>query len=80
MSNTYQAACVDLHIFQDKSLEVFVTTKSMSLFKMMEFPVGFLTVDPVRWEQHDDFKHAADTVAALKLVNDQTKRIIDPRV
>lgn len=38
--------------------------------------VGFLAVDPVRREEHDDFKHPADIVTALKVVSEQAKHAI----
>ena len=65
---------VALDSFKDKNLEDFVTSKSMTLLRMMELPDGFLTVDPDLWEDRDDYKQAAEIVKSLKVVNDHTER------
>lgn len=65
---------VDLDSFHSKSLESFVTPKSVKLFQMLDLPEGFLDVDPDFWEQHDDFKQGAKRVSSLKVVNDHAER------
>ena len=64
---------VALDSFKDKNLEDFVTSKSMTLLRMMELPDGFLTVDPDLWEDRDDYKQAVEIVKSLKVVNDHTE-------
>ena len=47
---------VALDSFMDNNLEDFVTPRSMTLFRMLELPDGFLAVDPDLWEDRDDYK------------------------
>ncbi|KAK2705869.1 hypothetical protein QYM36_016024 [Artemia franciscana] len=65
---------IDLDSAKNKNLEHFVTAKSAKLFRMMDLPDGFLTVDPDLWEDRHDYKLASETVRSLKVVNDHAER------
>lgn len=65
---------VALETFAEKTLEDFVTKKSIILFHRMELPSGFLDVDPEMWENQEDFQQALQIVQAMKVVNDHAER------
>lgn len=65
---------VDLDSFKNKNLEDFVTTKTLTIFRMLELSNGFLAVDPDLWEVRDDYKEAMETITSLKVVNDHAER------
>lgn len=56
---------INLQPFENKTLEEFLTASSMSLFQMLNLPVGYLSVDPVLWEVREDYKPAKETSQAL---------------
>ena len=63
-----------MQMIQQMSLVDFSTKHSHALFEKMELPDGFLNVDPDEWGTRDDFKHAADVIKDLKVVNDHAER------
>lgn len=65
---------VDLDTFIEKNLEDFISAKSRTLFELMELPDTFLTVDPDLWKDREDYQKAAESVHAIKVVNDHAER------
>ena len=67
---------INPEIFADdtKSLEQFVTNKSMILFERLSLPSGFLSTDPDTWRDNDEYITAQATINGLKVVNDHAER------
>lgn len=61
----------DIHL---KSLEDFVTAKSLTLFNSMQLDTSFLEVDPSEWKGLDSYKKSRDIVKGIKVVNDCAER------
>ena len=57
----------------DKNLEDFISAKTRTLFELMKLPDTFLTVDPDLWKDREDYQKAAETVHAMKVVNDHAE-------
>ncbi|GBL75171.1 hypothetical protein AVEN_194419-1 [Araneus ventricosus] len=62
---------INLQSFENKNLEDFVIT--MSLFQILDLPVGYLSVDPALWEVREDYKQAKETIQSLNVVNDHVE-------
>lgn len=57
-----------------KSLEDFVTEKSLTLFNSMQLDTSFLEVHPSEWMGLDSYKKYRDIVKSIKVVNDCAER------
>jgi len=60
--------------FYDMTVANFVTKKSLHFFEALNLDASFLTVDPLDWENRDDYRKAAQFVQNIKVVNDLAER------
>jgi hypothetical protein len=69
-----QHKLVEVANLTERTLEDFVSAKSMGFFDKLGISTDFLSTDPAEWEHDDDFVKAEQTVLSLKVVNDHAER------
>ena len=62
--------------YQEKTLSDFMTQRSMHLFTSLKLSQDFLSSDPETWNSREDYRHAKDTVAELRVINDCAERAV----
>lgn len=51
-----------------------ITYKSIKLFDRFDIQTNFSSLDPIYWEENEEYKKAKEIVGSLKVVNDTTER------
>ena len=65
---------INLQAFESFTLDQFVTSNSMNLFRCFNLPMDFLSTDPDTWEQQDSYHVVKRRLATLQVVNDTAER------
>lgn len=74
LENPPKRAVVDLNDIQNKTLEDFASTNSLTLFNRMGLQTSFIETNPASWGDVEEFKNAKAIIKALKVVNDHAER------
>lgn len=61
-------------LFQNVSLEKFVSDQSLAFFEYFKVKIDFLTEDPKNWSENKDFLKLQSFVRGMKVVNDTAER------
>lgn len=64
----------DLPMFITKELSDFITAKTVQFFDRFKISRAFLTKDPSKWHDDEDFLNAKKKLNKLKVVNDTAER------
>lgn len=51
-----------------------ITYKSIKLFDRFDIQTNFLSLDPIYWEENEEYKKGKQIVRSLKVVNDTAER------
>jgi len=51
-----------------------ITYKSIKLFDRFNIQTNFLSLDPIYWEENEEYKKGKEIVGSFKVVNDTAKR------
>lgn len=60
-------------ILQDLPVDL-ITNKSIKLFDRFDIQTNFLSLDPIYWEENEEYKKGKEIVRSLKVVNDTAER------
>jgi len=60
-------------IRQDLPVDL-ITFKSINMFDRFNIQTNFLSLDPIYWEENEEYKKGKEIVESLKVVNDTAER------
>lgn len=62
--------------YGSKQLHDFVTANTLNFFKRIDVSTDFLSVDPAKWEDRDDYNDGLNICRSIQVVNDIAERAV----